>query len=912
MDLLNDFELLSARLRVELEHQRWLDAFLLAAGTSQILDDHRRRWGATMRRGVTFLRSCDAPGTTTLAAVTRTAATTLDRLAGLLASGRALENHRVALTALTAALASLVLGGDAARISWARKRADRAKADWTSTLAETPAELQSQVLRLPACFRSMDQHPEDMRALARRFALRRPDRTKPLVVVGVRTSGSYLAPLCAAALSELGYQEVAELTVRPGDPLLRGESEAVREVARGGGLALVLDDPPVTGASIAAVAEQLEREGLPAAAIVAVLARTDERPAPLPVLGRYAQVSLNGPDWHIARVLRPDRVAEALRRVLPPTDELLRLETRAPAADTPTPGRGHVEASYTAQLLDHVTGSTVRRDLVAEGVGVGYLGRHAVAVAGALPGWVPVVHGFADGLLIREATSARPGPGRDLTPFEDADRLGEHVVGYVLARHRALPAVADTSMRVAGHSPAWELAAAQLCGVLGRLGLPLRIPLVDPIMRRLLTVTSPMIVDGRMSPQRWRLADPGPDGVAERIVKETFAEGAFSNRELFSYDPVFDLAGASVQADCGRFTARLREGYEARTATPISEERWLVHRMAHLQAEAESGRMPAAAVHRRRALAIQRYFASHYLDDVTSDPDGPLCALDIDGVLEISPLGCPMTTRAGALALRSLLAHGYRPLLATGRHLEDVQERCETYGLRGGVAEYGALTYDHDTGAVVELVDEREQDDLARLREALVTVPGVSLDPSRRLTVRACRGTPDDRRGMPPAAVEAAMVAADVVERVRVIPGEGQTDFVPAAVDKSTGLRSLLESLRVPATARPLALAVGDAAADAGMLAMAEVARAPSNAEPGLVRHGVRRTRASYQAGLAQAVGSLLGHPPGACCLCRAPARPRETRALVALLSVTEAGRLGVPSRLLCLAGHAAGARWLR
>src|SRR5205823_2952568 len=94
----------------------------------------------------------------------------------------------------------------------------------------------------------------------------------------------YLAPLCAAALGELGYERVATLSVRPGEPLLRGESGLLREVARNGGMALLLDDPPVTGRSIATVAGQLHRAGLPQSAIVPLLARCEARPAPLPGL----------------------------------------------------------------------------------------------------------------------------------------------------------------------------------------------------------------------------------------------------------------------------------------------------------------------------------------------------------------------------------------------------------------------------------------------------------------------------------------------------------------------------------------------------------------------------------------------------------------------------------------------------
>ena len=71
-------------------------------------------------------------------------------------------------------------------------------------LDRLPARLTGQVQRPPSCFRSFDQQPHDLVELARRFAAQHPDRDRPLIVLGVRTSGGYLAPLVAAALRARG------------------------------------------------------------------------------------------------------------------------------------------------------------------------------------------------------------------------------------------------------------------------------------------------------------------------------------------------------------------------------------------------------------------------------------------------------------------------------------------------------------------------------------------------------------------------------------------------------------------------------------------------------------------------------------------------------------------------------------
>ena len=775
---------------------------------------------------------------------------------------------------------------------------------WSRTSGEVPPQVRSQVLRLPACFRSFDQHPEDIRSLARRFSERWPDRTRRLAVVGVRTSGSYLAPLCVAALQELGYANLAQLTVRPNQPLMAGESRLLREVAVAGGMALLVDDPPVTGRSVSAVARQVRQSGLPPHAIVALLARPEAQPEALPALSPYLHVTLSGPDWRIVRALRAEAVARALRDFLPPTTELLRLDVHTELPGAAGTLRAHLSASYTAELHDRATQEFLSRDLVAEGVGLGYFGRHAVAVGRALHGWVPAVHGFTEGVLVRDATAAPSLTNRSRL-WADAG-TAEHVAEYVLARRRALPSTVDRSMHMAGQCPVWEVAAGHLCPALGRLGMPLRIPLLDPILRFLLSVTNPGIIDGRMFPDHWRHKMSGRSG----LLKENFAEGAFSNRELFCYDPVFDLAGAAVHTGCEPFAARLREYNEVRTGERVPEERWLVYQLVHHRAGLQAGRVSSEAARRGCAKAVQRYFAAAYLDDVTPAPTGPCCALDVDGVLEISPLGFSMTTVAGATALRSLLVHGYQPLLATGRNLEDLRDRCESYGLAGGVAEYGALVYQSRTGTVTELVSARARADLARLRAELARIPGVHIDPGHRLTLRAYREVSGERRGVEQPAAEAAVRSVGLAGRVRVVPGDTQTDFVPVEVDKSVGLRHLLAGLAHSAERRPLALAVGDGPADGRMLAMATLGLAPRNGHPALRRYGAGRTSASYQAGLGQAVSALLGHPAGSCATCRVPALPAGTRALVALMSVMEAGRVGMPARLAGLVPHAVRARW--
>jgi hypothetical protein len=253
------------------------------------------------------------------------------------------------------------------------------------------------------------------------------------------------------------------------------------------------------------------------------------------------------------------------------------------------------------------------------------------------------------------------------------------------------------------------------------------------------------------------------------------------------------------------------------------------------------------------------------------------------------------------LALRALRAHGYRLLLATGRSLAAVEERCAAYGLAGGVAEYGSVAYVAAEDRVIESVPPAGRRALDRLRDRLDAAPGVSVDHRHRRSVRAwTTGADGRRRPLAPALVGDLLATSAPTSRLVAVAGQGQTDMVVAGVDKGTGLGALLAHLHPGAgrPAWPLAVAVGDTPGDLALLALAERGFAPAHAGPGLGSDRVEVVRRPYQAGLADAVGALLGHPPGGCPACRAPTLPPRARALVEVLSLHEGGQRGLATRL--------------
>ncbi|HEU5370199.1 MAG TPA: hypothetical protein VFU69_17135, partial [Ktedonobacterales bacterium] len=310
----------------------------------------------------------------------------------------------------------------------------------------------------------------------------------------------------------------------------------------------------------------------------------------------------------------------------------------------------------------------------------------------------------------------------------------------------------------------------------------------------------------------------------------------------------------------------------------------------------------------------ERYFGERFMRDMTLAPAGPLCAIDLDGVLETSWQTSVATTPAGALALRALAQHGYRPIIATGRSEAEVRERCQAYRLAGGMGEYGAIIYNHQTGETRVLLSQEEQADLDALRAALRRVKGVIVSSAYRYTVRAYQMKGRQRRGLSAEMVEEALRQVPGRERLRTIPGYAQTDFMVTSVDKATGLTALAAFLGEPAGQRAgepiLAFAAGDTASDLPMFGLAQHAFAPANADAAVraasrTKGGrVHITKASYQAGLLQAVAQFLGHEARRCSTCRLPALPPETDVFLTLLAARDRRGLGKLSQAARLASR--------
>ncbi len=843
-----------------------LDAYLLGAGMSQVIRDYLERDVFGVIRATAMLAKSRSES---LARAMRRIATglslTLRSPRILIPKDRKLAVHATHLDGLVGELAAQVLSGESQPES-----AKEVLAVFNS-IALSKSPVMSQIIRLPACFRSFDQHPRDLQSLARRVLERWPKDETEFVVVGVRTSGNYLAPLLAAALHQAGCEPVPHFTLRPGHPPSDRVRKELRALSQKGVHSLIIDDPPDSGLSLLRVIHQLESMGFAPERldITVALLKSGVIPARLQ---KYPAVILAWNEWDIHRRLSPALILADLTTYLGnhwTVNDLEPLEmAERPAART------HERVPFSVMVQPGESSSVEHLSLVAEGSGLGFFGRHTLAVSRAIPNATAETLGFRDGITIR-----RWLPEDMRATLDDGGQVRQ-AVRYIARRRALLPAKRDAAL---GQQPVWDVAGRILVRPYAMVGHALLELGMSNAVRTLLAASTPSVVDGETGSGSWFR-----DGDA--LVKVSFSERDFSHLDLACYDATYDLAGLVLEFTSVELVREARSEFEALTGEDINPEKLLLYRLVHAWDFQRLGYRTIYEVELLTSRAWQDWARVRLLGELVNTRSGPICALDIDGVLEDSRIGTSVLTPSAAEGLHALCAHGFRPVLATGRSLVEVKDRCDRYGLAGGVAEYGGVIYICETEQIEMLVNIESLSEIGRAREYLSDIKGVFVVPQYTTMLRAYRVGPNGRRGpLAPDVVESLLASSE--GRLRAIQGHGQTDIVATEVNKANGLKALMRLLN-EGGAVPV-MAVGDSEPDVPMLRLSERGFVPAHARR-LADGNVTSVSRSYQRGFLQIVDEFLGHRREGCQVCDgllAP-DPQPAKLLVALLSGFEGGRI--------------------
>lgn len=770
-----------------------------------------------------------------------------------------------------------------------------------------PADLQAEHIYFPSAFRTLDLSHVDVLTLGRHFVTRFPERLQPVLVLGLRTAGSYFAPLLCAFLRAEGYREVACLTLSPiKGPGARERSE-LKHCARGGYTAVILDDPPHTGDTIVRAADLAVQAGFPRGRVAALVpthpARLDWG-KPL-ALSDTVLLSLEPEEWHKQRLLDvkavESRLTEYFRRQNYST---VRLIASAAAEQYNAQVQSHpenlrrtrIKRVYEVCLLTP-QGDVETRYVLAKSVGWGWLSYHAFLAGHRLAGFVPPVLGLRDGILYSEWL---PQPPAAEAGGKDREEYLRSAASYVAARVRSLGLGKNPlpGLGLHRHHDGFRLLEKVLSRAYGRF---VTAGLVQPRIRHRLAQQPcpvPTVIDGKM--QRWEWV-ASPRG----LLKTDYEHHGLGKNELNVIDPAYDLAEAVLElALSPEEEERLLRRYVEESGDAGVEDRLLLHKVlagTWSMASALKGLLQHPQPRQRQQVFHQQFVrALHFLTVHTARFCGglyrppqpprwrsPLVVLDVDGVLDRWLFGFPTTTAAGIQALALLQAHEYAVAVDTARSVTEVQEYCRAYGFVGGVAEHGSYLWDaaHQRGRTLVSTESLRQMD--KLRKALEQLPGIFLDDRYQFSIRAftyedrvsalnrlpvpaplrslLSSDADDQAPVPLPTLTVQHLLADLgLERLRWHQTTMDTTIVAQEVNKGSGLAALLNWV---GQTDADTTAVGDSEADLAMFRVARHSFAPAQISCARLARllGCQVVRHPYQRGLLSIVRSLI-HPGGGRC----------------------------------------------
>jgi hypothetical protein len=621
-----------------------------------------------------------------------------------------------------------------------------------------PADLLAQHIRIPSAFRKRDLTANDIIALGRKFISHHPNRQQRILIVGLRTAGSYFAPMLRAYLGSEGYQLVDMVTIRPKKDLAASERSALARCAREQYMAVVIDDPPFSGGTIGLGIEHIRRAGFQSDKIVTLypLRRIDRdlhaQIGATNIVDKFA-LYLEPDEWYKHRVLSSEIVESRLREYF-----LQRNFTNAVVIPCPEADGFNTQLQNMADIKDGARlkrifavrletqdGRLETRFVLAKGVGWGWFGYSAFLAGLQLAGFVPPMLGLRDGILYMEWL---PQSKIGATEFVERTHLIEKASEYVAARVASLGLSFDptSSLGLDSQHEGYRIFSKTLCKAYGHA---LTAKLMESRVRQQLSQRispSPTFIDGKMARSEWISSPFG-------MLKTDFEHHGFGKDELNVCDPAYDLADTVLQFGLSAVEEQeLVRQYVAKTGDTSVNKRLLFNKLLAGIWSLESS-LNGLKKHpcRWAAELDQQYIragdflareCARFCGNLCHRPrslhwHSPLVVLDVDGVLDCRMFGFPTTTAAGIRALRCIHAHNLPVAINTARSAREVKEYCSAYGFVGGVAEYGSYVYDAVTGRGQSLVTSEALEQLEELRRALKHVPDIFLNGGYEYSIRA-------------------------------------------------------------------------------------------------------------------------------------------------------------------------------
>lgn len=765
-----------------------------------------------------------------------------------------------------------------------------------------PPDLQGKRVGTPTPFNRLDLTPGDLLALGDSFVRRFPDRTRPILIVGLRTSGSYYAPLLRALLEAEGFGNVRLLTIEPNKGVGPREKKELERFAARDYLALVLDDPPHTSRTVLAALDVVSRAGFTPSKLKFLAATHPAKRTWFAWLPEDSVITLLPEHWHKSGLLNPKAVELRLTEYFRSRNFSRVSVLASRSADElnthlqciPSDERGvRLKRIFEVQL-ETPAGEKQTKYVLAKSVGWGWLSYHAFLIGHRLAGYVPPILGLRQGILYAEWIPQPVG-----TLDEKRGAFVEASASYVAARARRLTLKGDTTAGIdlKRYNNGVEVLAKALSRAYGPVLTDMLMqPRIGELLRKR-PCSHHALIDGKMRPDEWII---GPRG----ILKTDYEHHGMGKAAVNVTDPAYDLADTILSSALSEDEERsLIRQYVRQSGDTTVEQRLFMHKllaglwtMSEIQDQlfgSPRGAVAQSDYHRRfmnawNFLTVQtaRYCGTLCHQRKDFGWHAPLVVLDIDGVLDRRLFGFPCTTAAGIKSLSLLSAHDYSVALNTARSVAEVKSYCDAYGLSGGIAEHGTYLWDAVGQRELVLISSEAECQLAELREHLRRIPGVFLDERHRCSIRAFTYR-DKPLGLVQSLLSSARSASvgdgalapisthivnqflvDLrLDRLSFYHTSIDTHIVVKDHDKGTGLVALRNWVLAKDAET---IAVGDGEPDLAMFRVATRSFAPANVGPRRQARFLGCQISSYhdQQGLCDIVRKIIHSDGGRCPRC--------------------------------------------
>jgi len=774
-----------------------------------------------------------------------------------------------------------------------------------------PSHLLELRLGVPSAFSRLDMTHFDVLTLGRRFVRQCPDRSHPILLLGLRTAGTYFSALLRSFFKAEGYLRVASLTVQPKKGPSRRERKELTKYAKQGFTLVIVDDPPSTGDTIVLAVDIARQAGFDLARIKALVPTHPAAPNWAKTLPDGLVITLEPERWRKQQLLDPKNVEKRLAEYYTWqgfTDVRVVASRRADELNAGLQIGSNRKRGATLKWIFEVRlatppGKNETRYVLAKSVGLGYLGYPAFLAAERLSGFVPPVLGLRDAIFYTEWLPQQPGAE---DAGSDRDLWIDRAAAYVAARSRLLRLPKHRVPGKAVHENGLELLAEALSRAYGRFVLD--VPMRSWIQQRLyrLHCPFPALIDGNMGYAEWIEGTFGP-------LKTGYFGHGLGKTQLNAIDPAYDLAETILSFGLSREEeGRLIRRYVEYSGDAGVGQRLFINKLLAglwtIQSTQEHlfGVMQAAErqqeLHRRflgawNFLTVQsaRFCGARCRPSERVRWHPPLIMLDIDGVVDRRLFGYPCTTAAGMEALSLLATRGCCVALNTARSAAEVRDYCQAYGLAGGVAEHGAYLWDAVAQCGQPLIDQETMAQLDELREHLRRIPGVFLDDRHQYSIRAFMFEQQPRSlllrllnsvrsfsvgpGAPiplPTLVMNHLITTLRLDRLSFHHTMIDTAILAKDTDKGTGLTALRDKVLAPDAET---IAIGDTEADLPMFRAATRSYAPAQISCRRQARllGCVLSRYRYQRGLLDIVRTLVDCEAGGEPIEKASASEGET-----------------------------------